>query len=58
MAFDFNEARAMIEDAKKRGLIREPGSADTSSAESSAKPKSKEGTSGAVLPDWLQKEIK
>ena len=58
MAFDFNEARATIEEAKKRGLIRPAGSPDVISPESATKGKSKEGTGGTVLPDWLQKEIK
>jgi hypothetical protein len=57
MAFDFDEARATIEEAKKRGLIRPPGSDDTVSSESSEKAKPTEGTSGTVLPDWLQKGI-
>jgi hypothetical protein len=57
MAFDFNEARATIEEAKKRGLIRDQGSPDPVSRETPSKPKATEGTSGETLPDWLQKGI-
>ena len=57
MAFDINEARAIIEDAKKRGMIRTGNEA--SSGTSAEPPKTvKEGTSGAVIPDWLQEGIR
>ena len=56
MAFDFNEARATVEEAKRRGLIRSADSTDSVSPESSAKPKSKEKASVVVLPDWLWTE--
>ena len=54
MAFDFNEARAIIEAAKQQGLIRPPGSPDPA-------PKAPAQPSGAEtehLPDWLKKEIR
>jgi hypothetical protein len=46
MAFNFDEAREIVEAAKKRGLIRAEGQAPV-------EPK-KEGPSGEMLPDWLQ----
>jgi hypothetical protein len=49
MAFDFNEAREIVEAAKKRGLIRAQG-------EEAPRPpdQKKEAASTAHLPDWLQ----
>ena len=60
MAFDFNEARAIIEEAKKRGIIREAGSerehrAPAPAAAPKASPDDK--ATGAVLPDWLKEGI-
>ena len=49
MAFNFDEAREIVEAAKKRGLIRAEGDAPI-------EPK-KEGASGEMLPDWLQAGI-
>lgn len=50
MAIDMNEARLIVEEAKKRGLIRSPGD-----PAAPARPEDKKGkTSGTVLPDWLQ----
>jgi hypothetical protein len=49
MAIDFNEAREIIEAAKKRGLIRAQGEA--------APEGKKMETSGAVLPDWLKESV-
>jgi hypothetical protein len=49
MAFNFDEAREIVEAAKKRGLIRAEGEAPIA-------PK-KEGASGDLLPDWLQAGI-
>jgi hypothetical protein len=52
MAFNFNEAREIVEAAKKRGLIRAEGEAAPP-----PKPepkKKKEAAGGNVLPDWLQ----
>jgi hypothetical protein len=50
MAFDFNEARAIIEEAKKKGQILpstgRPASKPLDSKEKAAKP--------TVIPDWLQ----
>jgi len=57
MTFDFNEARAIIEDAKKRGIIK----AVNSDPEASPSPHPKGGneTAGsAVIPDWLQEGIR
>jgi len=51
MAFNFEEAREIVEAAKKRGLIRAEGEAAPE-----VEPK-KEGMSGDVLPDWLQEGI-
>jgi|GEM_PF-2830256 len=55
MAFDINEARAIIEDAKKRGMIRNEGAAERPAAQPKV---AKEGATGAVLPDWLQEGIR
>ena len=52
MSIDFNEARAIIEAAKKRGSIREAGSTlppVSSASEPPAKP--------VILPEWLRTEI-
>jgi hypothetical protein len=49
MAFNFDEAREIVEAAKKRGLIRAEG-------EAPIEPKV-EGASGDLLPDWLQAGI-
>jgi hypothetical protein len=49
MAFNFDEAREIVEAAKKRGLIRAEGEAPIESK--------KEGASGDLLPDWLQAGI-
>ena len=58
MAFDINEARAIIEDAKKRGLIADPNSPTPVSAPKAAvKAPPKPAASNAVIPDWLQKGI-
>ena len=53
MAFDFNEARAIIEQAKQQGLIRAAGSPEPS-------PKSSKNSETEVehLPDWLKKGIR
>jgi hypothetical protein len=52
MAFDFNEARAIIEQAKQQGLIRNADSPDP-------KPKaSNPDAGGEDLPDWLKKGIR
>jgi len=56
MAFDFNEARAIIEQAKQQGLIRAAGSPDPISMNlGTSKP-----SDGEVehLPDWLKKGIR
>ena len=55
MAFDINEARAIIEAAKQRGMIREANAA----AFPVTPPKQAKETSGdVVLPDWLQEGIR
>lgn len=53
MAFDFNEARAIIEQAKLQGLIRPPGSPDPVSKNPEASDPATEH-----LPDWLKKGIR
>lgn len=61
MAFDINEARAIIEDAKKRGMIRTGGDADSAkggAAPAASSQPAKETETGAVLPDWLQEGIR
>jgi hypothetical protein len=52
MAFDFNEAREIVEAAKKRGLIRSHG--DTAPL---AEPKQAEA-GNTVFPDWLNESIR
>jgi hypothetical protein len=50
MSLDINEARAIVEAAKKRGAIREAGSIlspVSATAESKEEPK-------VVLPEWLR----
>lgn len=51
MAFDFNEAREIVEAAKKRGMIRAQGEKALP-----PEPKKKEAGSSA-LPDWLQEGL-
>lgn len=52
MAFDFNEAREIVEAAKKRGVIRAQGEA------AFPQPEQKKMEAGStVLPDWLQEGI-
>jgi len=57
MTFDINEARAIIEEAKQRGLIKAVNTdADATPA---ATPKSaKEASGDTVIPDWLQEGIR
>jgi len=56
MTFDINEARAIIEEAKQRGLIRAPGSeSEVSKPPTQKKPDVAEET---VLPGWLQEGIR
>ena len=58
MAFDINEARAIVEEAKKRGLIR--GSDAQSVRPQQAEPGSKSGVDAEIghLPEWLQNGIR
>jgi hypothetical protein len=49
MAFNFDEAREIVEAAKKRGLIRSEGEAPFEPL--------KEAAGGDLLPDWLQAGI-
>jgi len=51
MPIDMNEARSLVEAAKKRGLIRSPGAAPIP-----LESKEKEANH-CVLPDWLQDAI-
>jgi hypothetical protein len=52
MAIDFNEARLIIEAARKRGIIRAPGDQEPPPQQAS-----KEATAPpTVLPDWLKEE--
>ena len=51
MAFDFNEAREIVEAAKKRGMIRAQG-------EEVLPPEPKKGeVDASSLPDWLQEGL-
>jgi len=51
MPIDMNEARSLVEDAKKRGLILAPGAVPV-------RPEVKQKDAGpSVLPDWLQEAI-
>ena len=51
MPIDINEARGIVEDARKRGLIHSPGDAPVQL-------ESKKGVvSDSVLPDWLQESF-
>jgi len=52
MAIDINEAREIIESAKKRGMIHAPGEPIVP-MESDRKERE---PSGVVLPEWLQNE--
>jgi hypothetical protein len=52
MAFDFNEAREIVEAAKKRGMIR----ADGEPAPPQAEPKRSDAGNSA-LPDWLREGL-
>ena len=61
MAFDINEARAIIEEAKKRGLISDANSQQAAkpaaTSESASKTPAKNVASSAVIPDWLREAI-
>ena len=51
MAMDMDEARGIVEDAKRRGVIRSPGAVP-------AQPGlQKKEINTTVLPDWLQESI-
>ena len=54
MSIDFNEARAIIEAAKKRGAIRAPGSDEPAAQPPRAGEKEAERV---ILPEWLRNEI-
>jgi len=49
MKFDINEAREIIEAAKKRGAIREAGS-----TQAAASSKEESPAKDVVLPEWLR----
>ena len=51
MAFDFNEAREIIEAAKKRGMIRAAGEAAPIPVQNQAAPDK------TVFPEWLKDSI-
>jgi hypothetical protein len=53
MAFDINEARKIIEDAKQRGQIQDANAKPVPKPKAPLKP-SAEST---VIPDWLQQSI-
>ena len=55
MAFDFNEARAIIEQAKQQGLIRPAGSPDPVPKGTET---SNQADAGGDLPDWLKKGLR
>jgi len=57
MTFDFNEARAIIEEAKQRGIIKEANSGSAPNPAPSSKPVA-EPAGKAILPDWLQEGIR
>jgi hypothetical protein len=52
MAMDFNEARQIIEAAKKRGAIRSAEEPDPP-MQPESKPKEPDST---VIPDWLTRD--
>ncbi|MGA3169547.1 MAG: hypothetical protein ABSE62_00895 [Chthoniobacteraceae bacterium] len=52
MNFDINEAREIIEAAKKRGAIRVAGSEQAPAPRASEKQ-----AAPAILPEWLRNEI-
>jgi hypothetical protein len=54
MSFDINEAREIVEAAKKRGIIRVAGSAPIQSSTSQV---SEKVAKEANLPEWLRQEI-
>ncbi len=58
MAFDINEARAIVEEAKKRGLIRgsDAGAISPQQSDSGSPPRA--DAEIAHLPEWLQKGIR
>lgn len=56
MAFDFNEARAIIEAAKQKGLIREAGSPEPAAKPKASQNQPEAGEEG--LPEWLKRSIR
>jgi len=58
MAFDINEARAIVEDAKKRGLIRGSDAKSTTPGQPESESASQQDADIGHLPDWLQKGIR
>lgn len=59
MAFDFNEARAIIEAAKQKGLIREAGSPDPVAKSPKASTQVESSQAGEEgLPEWLKRGIR
>jgi hypothetical protein len=58
MAFDFNEARAIIEAAKQKGLIREAGSPEPVAKSPKASQPNASEAGEEALPDWLKRGIR
>jgi len=58
MAFDINEARAIVEEAKKRGLIRGSDAKSTTPRQAESESGSQRDAEIGHLPDWLQKGIR
>lgn len=57
MTFDINEARAIIEAAKQRGMIKDQNSEPVASPVKGPKPLDKPA-GNSILPDWLQEGIR
>jgi hypothetical protein len=52
MPIDFNEAREIVEAAKKRGMIRAAGEDPAPPS-----PPERKKEAGSLLPDWLQEGL-
>lgn len=55
MGFDFNEARAIFEQAKQAGLIREAGSPEPKEKKAAERPSGEQAGEG--LPEWLKRGL-
>ena len=58
MTFDFNEARAIIEEAKQRGMIRAANTEPTAETPATSQKPVIPSADNAVIPDWLQEGIR